>query len=371
MSRTFSALLGVLAAASISPAQQTTPPRVIEHMKVHYEAGRYGGWPANHGAWSWGSELLVGFELGYFKDNPKGHDIDYNRPFEPALARSLDAGKTWTLERPEGLRPPRGVHAPNDQAGLVGKAPVDCPGGIDFTAPGFLITFRMSSTDDGDSRFHYSMDRGHTWQGPCKLPDFGQPGTAARTDYLVNGKHDLTALITAAKLDRKEGRVLCIRTRDGGRSWNMVSFVGPSPEDYAIMPSSVRVGPTDIVTAIRRRRWIDVYRSNNNGESWSFVNQATLDMGGNPPSLVRLDDGRLVITFGYRLPPYGIRARISSDNGLSWSPDIILRQDGGGTDLGYPRTLKLPNGNLLSAYYFNEDAGKERYIAGTIWDPGK
>ena len=39
----------------------------IEHVEVYYEPGRYGGWPANHGIWSWGNQILVGFEIGYFK----------------------------------------------------------------------------------------------------------------------------------------------------------------------------------------------------------------------------------------------------------------------------------------------------------------
>jgi hypothetical protein len=137
------------------------------------------------------------------------------------------------------------------------------------------------------------------------------------------------------------------------------------------MPSSVRVGPTDIVTAIRRRRWIDIYRSSDSGESWRFVSQAVLDIGGNPPSMVRLNDGRLVLTYGYRLKPFGIRARISRDNGLSWGEEIIRRQDGGGTDLGHPRTVIRPDGKLVTVYYFSEDAAKERFIGVTIWDAGK
>jgi hypothetical protein len=133
------------------------PPRVIEHIKVHYENGRFGGWPANHGVWSWGNEILVGFELGYFKDNATGHDIDYARPAEHVLGRSLDGGKTWSLERPEGLRPPPGTRVAEVPTSLVGKAPTDCPGGIDFTHPDFAMTFRMTSIHDGESRFHYSM----------------------------------------------------------------------------------------------------------------------------------------------------------------------------------------------------------------------
>ncbi|HEU0122711.1 MAG TPA: sialidase family protein [Bryobacteraceae bacterium] len=359
-----------LAASLLCCAFGQQAPQVIEHVTVYKEAGRYGGWPANHGIWSWGNEIVVGFEIGYFKDNPTGHDIDYAKPVEHALGRSLDGGKTWTVTKPEGLRPPSGSKVA-DLATIAGAGLKDCPGGLDFTHPDFAISFRMTSVHDGVSRYHYSYDRGKTWEGACRLPNLGQPGIAARTDYIVNGKHDMLLFVAAAKSNRREGRVLAARTQDGGKTWNMLSFIGPEPPDYAIMPSTVRVGPSDLVSAIRRRRWIDIYRSTNNGESWSFVNQPMIDNGSNPPSMVRLDDGRLVLTYGYRIAPFGIRAKISKDNGNTWGEEIVLRQDGGGGDLGYPRTVKRPDGKLITVYYFNEDAGKERYIAGTIWDPGK
>ncbi|MFN3326375.1 MAG: sialidase family protein [Bryobacteraceae bacterium] len=353
---------------SLLPAQKT-PARVIEHVKVYHEPGRFAGWPANHGIWSWGNEIVVGFEIGHYKDNATGHAIDYTKPAEHVVARSLDGGKTWAIERPEGLRPPPGSKIAGVPAAQVGREPYDCPGGMDFQHPDFAISFRMTSVHDGVSRYHYSYDRGKTWQGPCKLPNFGQPGIAARTDYLVNGKHDMIVMLSAAKTNTREGRVICVRTKDGGASWNFVSFVGPEPEDYAIMPSSVRLGPAEIVTAIRRRHWIDVYRTHDNGESWNFVNQAAVVTGGNPPHMLKLEDGRLVMTYGYRLQPFGIRARTSSDNGRSWSEDIILREDGGAWDLGYTRTVRRPDGALVTIYYFNESPNSERYIGATIWRP--
>ncbi len=347
-------------------------PRIIEHPTVFYEDGKFGGWPANHGVWSWGNEILVGFEIGYFKDNPTGHDIDYSKPTEHVLARSLDGGKTWKIERPEGLKPPQGTMVA-DLPVIGGKPLRNFDGKMDFANPDFIISFRMGSVHDGQSRFYYSNDRGKNWDGPFRLPNFDQPGTAARTDYIINGKHDMLILITAAKSNTKEGRVMAARTKDGGKTWNFVSFVGPEviDADYAIMPSTVKVGPTDLVSAIRRRHWIDIYRSYDNGESWTFVNQPVIQIGGNPPSMVRLNDGRLVLTYGYRIAPFGIRAKISKDNGLSWGEEIILRKDGGGGDLGYPRTVVLPDGKLVTAYYFNKAADKERSIESTIWDPGK
>src|SRR5207302_10838922 len=114
--------------------------------------------------------------------------------------------------------------------------PVDCPGGIDFTHPDFAMTCRMAGVHTGVSRFYYSYDRGRTWKGPFALPLLGQQGIAARTDYLVNGKGDCLLFLTASKSNNREGRPICPRTTDGGKSWQLVSYIGPEPKAYAIMP---------------------------------------------------------------------------------------------------------------------------------------
>jgi hypothetical protein len=91
---------------------------------------------------------------------------------------------------------------------------------------------------------------------------------------------------------------------------------------------------------------------------------------GNPPSLLKLKDGRLALISGYRSAPYGMRARLSGDNGMSWSEEIVLRNDGGCWDLGYPRSVQRPDGKIVTVYYYNDHPDRERYVASTIWDPG-
>ncbi len=86
-----------------------------------------------------------------------------------------------------------------------------------------------------------------------------------------------------------------------------------------------------------------------------------------PPALIRLRDGRLCLTYGYRAAPFGIRARLSEDGGKSWGEVIHLRDDGGCSDLGYPRTIQRSDGTLVTTYYFNEHPTTERYIAATLW----
>jgi hypothetical protein len=347
-----------------------------DHTVVIYrQAGRFAGWPANHGIWSWGNEIVVGFEAGYLHardPHEREHAIDYDRPAEHLLARSLDGGETWRIEKPAGLLAPPGTKVAGVPVEGGGKPVSDCPGGIDFSNPDFAITFRMADIHIGPSRFYYSMDRGKNWHGPYRLPDFGQKGIAARTDYLVNGPHDLTAFLTAAKSNGREGRVICVRTRDGGKSWKFVSFVTPEPEgeDHAIMPSSVRLSKTDILTAVRYRHWIDLYRSDDDGATWKEVSRPAPDTD-NPPSLVHLRDGRLAITYGRRTAPFGIRARLSSDEGRSWSSEIVLRNDGGCWDLGYTRSVQRADGKIVTVYYFNDDPAHERQINATIWDPNR
>ena len=365
-------LSAVLAAVNLRAADDSgvNPENVI----VYRAAGRYGGWPANHGIWHWGNEIVVGFEAGYFKYNQRTHSIDWDRPAEHLLARSLDGGETWKVEHPLSLRAPDGTKQANVPSERGGKAVADCPGGINFTNPNFALTARFEDVNAGPSHFYYSYDRGKNWHGPYRLPDFGQKGIAARTDYLVNGKHDLTMFLTAAKTNGKEGRVICVRTQDGGKTWKLVSFIGPepAPDDMAIMPSSVRLSSKTILTAVRHPGWIVLYRSDDDGATWHFLSKPAADTGqhhGNPPCLVKLSDGRLVITYGYRAAPFGIRARISSDQGKTWGKEIPLRTDGGTWDLGYTRTIQRPDGKMVTLYYFNNSKDTERYIAATIWSP--
>jgi BNR/Asp-box repeat len=371
--RKASSVIAALVWAVLPGFATQSPGNVIQNIIVYREAGRYGGWPANHGIWEWGNEILVGFEAGYFKYNDRTHSIDWDRPAEHLLARSTNGGETWHIEHPLSLRAPDGLKQANVPTEPGGKQTVDSPGGIDFANPNFVLTARMGDVNVGPSRFYYSYDRGKTWQGPFRLPDFGQKGIAARTDYFVNGPNELTMFLTAAKSNGKEGRVICVRTRDGGKSWKMLSFVGPEPPDtdMAIMPSSVRLSNTVYLTAIRHTSWIELYRSDDAGKTWKFVSKPVAYTGehhGNPPCLIKLKDGRLALTYGFRSEPYGIRGRLSSDEGRTWSDEIPLKTGGGTWDLGYTRTVQRPDGKLVTVYYFNDDKNKERYIGATIWE---
>jgi hypothetical protein len=350
---------------------------------IYYEEGRFAGWPANNGIWNWGDEILVGFVESEYLDTDGFHT--YNRETaRNKYARSLDGGQTWTIEDAYEQGTDRlGVSTticrmiwPKNR--LFWKKPIE-----DFTDPDFIITWMRYNYHNGPSIFYYSNDRGHQWHGPYRFPDLDTHGIGTRTDYLADGPQELRAFMNSAKENGREGRALHVRTTDGGVTWERVSWLGPEPQGFEIMPSTVRLSESELLTVLRVREtdpvrdYVKAYRSLDNGETWSVDTAPVNDTGhyGAPPSLVQLEDGRLAAAYAYR-SMYGSRIamRISSDNGESWSHEIPVRYgDGANADIGYPRMVQREDGKLVIVYYWNhalkEDATPYRYIAASIVDP--
>lgn len=355
----------------------------IEHGIVYSEPGRFGGWPANHGIWTWGDEILVGFIDAEYKETRGLHTYDSSTA-KAKYARSKDNGKTWAIEDAfengqTGIGADHKI--PDSQAVTPVLLTESMP---DFTDPNFILTFLRGNNDDGPSHFYYSVNKGKNWSGPFVFPDLDTAGVASRTDYVIEGSQELGAFLTIAKSNRKEGRVVYAKTSNGGLNWEIVSYIGPEHGGFDIMPSSVRLGPSELITVIRTRTedrldLLTAYKSIDNGLSWERLRDPAADTGrgGSPPALVKMTDGRLALAYIYR-SEHGSRVniRFSKDDGKSWSDEIVLRcGDGANRDVGYPRMVQRSDGKLLIIYYWN-NANKPgsdpyRYIAYTLIDPNK
>ena len=205
-------LAWAIGVAGLSGVARAAEPAKVEHVTVYREEGRFAGWPANHGIWIWGNEILTGFSRGYYKDLGNFHNIDRQRPEEMLLARSKDGGLTWAVEEPQPKGMLMGTKAVRHgimPAATSDETLIDLKEPINFTDPNLAFTIRMENKDAGVSRFFYSYDRGHTWNGPFRLPLFGQKGVMARTDYIVDGPNECTLFLTASKANGKEGRPFC------------------------------------------------------------------------------------------------------------------------------------------------------------------
>jgi len=344
-------------------------PASMQHVDVYKEPGRFGGWPAGYSAnqWIWGNEIMVAFRRGYYLYSPTSHNVDGSKPSRRWQARSLDGGETWTLE--ETAKAPDNIDWPDPTNG-----------GVNFAHPDFAMQV--------GGRFSISYDRGRTWKGRYRFTGIDLK-MSSRHDYMVEGEKECLFFLSAGQPDvngsNHSDRSFMARTTDGGQTFKFVSWLTDekSIRTRSVMPSAVRTSPSRLVAATRRKlknyltmknsNWIEASVSTDNGASWRYLSKvADTDRGeenGSPPAMVRLPDGRLVIAYGYRSWPLGIRARISDDDGKTWSDEIVLRDDGRIWDLGYPRMMIRPDGKLVTIYYFNTQDNPEPHIVATIWDP--
>jgi len=348
----------------LAHAQTPLPPDQVEHAVVFKVPGRFIAHPANRGVWVWGDEILVGFKHAVYQDKPDSHSRDESKPQILTSARSLDGGRTWKEDDPAKFRGDLPKAAPS-------------PGGIKFDHPDFALRIERDM-------FLYTYDRGRTWKGPYEIAGLDLE-LSSRTDYLINGPDDafffFSAKHDAVKAGSYKDRAFMARTRDGGKTFKFVSWMTHEPlGTRSVMPSTVRVSAIELVSVLRRRddsknNWIDAYASTDNGATWKFrskvasTDQPDTGHNGNPPVMVRLRDGKLVIAYGYRSPPYGIRARISDDNGRTWGRELVLRDDARTWDIGYPRMVVRPDGKVVTIYYITTAKEPEQHIAATIWDP--
>ena len=85
------------------------------------------------------------------------------------------------------------------------------------------------------------------------------------------------------------------------------------------------------------------------------------------PNLAQLKDGTVICSYGYRNEPNGQRAKYSVDDGVTWSEEFILRDDSPSADVGYPSTVELVDGSLLTVYYHRLEGKINAGIYYTKW----
>jgi hypothetical protein len=145
-------------------------------------------------------------------------------------------------------------------------------------------------------------------------------------------------------------------------------------ENVSFNESSIYETPKGDLVAFLRTAELDdqacLARSIDGGKT--FQPWQKMGFQGHPLHALRLPDQRVLLTYGYRHAPFGIRARIlnAECTDFATAPEIILRTDGGTTDLGYPWAVQLDETHVLVAYYFNLANGP-RHIAGTILEIDK
>ena len=222
-----------------------------------------------------------------------------------------------------------------------------------------------------------SPDGGKSWQGPFYPPHIkpeiyfnacGDPIPAYNRGALYESKDGrILWVVAAGETDTRSSAHLLVST-DRGITWEYSSTVA---EDSKVTFNETSVYETpggDIVAFLRTADFDDqacIARSTDGGKS--FGKWQSMGFQGHPLNAIRLPDNRVLLTYGYRHKPFGIRARIlnAECTDFATAPEIILREDGGNSDIGYTWPVLMDGNRVLITYYFNKD-DSTRHIAGTI-----
>lgn len=158
--------------------------------------------------------------------------------------------------------------------------------------------------------------------------------------------------------------------------FEFVSTIPNVSDKYGVLlscePHAIQLPSGKIVVHIRVQRggerpYFTVYQSESldGGKSFSPPIRLLSEKGGSPAHLMLHSSGVLISTYGYRESPYGIRVMFSKDEGVTWDTDYVLSADGESGDLGYPATVELNDGSLLTVYY--QKIGRESVILQRTW----
>lgn len=163
---------------------------------------------------------------------------------------------------------------------------------------------------------------------------------------------------------------------DGGKSWTKRSQVTTGRKHNET--AWIVLANGDLYAAARSfdNQHLDGYRSTDGGLTWKFERELTLPMQ-HPADLTRLHDGRLLLSYGVRTEGrWGVEVRFGDPTAKEWSAPMELVDLEGATeqrldpmpprDGGYPSTVVLPDGSLLTAYYTRGIPAHSRYHVGVV-----
>ncbi|MCI0397445.1 MAG: glycoside hydrolase [Chloroflexi bacterium] len=211
---------------------------------------------------------------------------------------------------------------------------------------------------DGGAYVHISTDNGYTWELTVPLNIAPYQGAFSPKGAIELRNGDLILALGSQEHDPLAASFV-VRSTDRGRSWQKPMEAARVPDLIFSEPSVVATQSDKLLLLSREEVTGYIYQSESldGGATWSPPQQ--LPLWGYPTHGIRLRDGRILIIYGRRKKPYGIRAAISGDEGQSWSEEIVIRDNmtdnNQGLNLGYPSVIEYAPGKLFTAYY-GEDA---------------
>jgi len=321
-----------------------------------------------------GDELLTAF-----RQAPQQNVIRHTHPRSIiTVVRSRDNGRTWDVENASQVAAGGGqelgllylgrgrvvgalakhevvAHTESQRVGM----PVTHPHEYCFGSAGVYwvssrnwgLTWRLCDTN--------LILPGH--YQPCAPPVRLRDGTLLYPVYGCRGRSRISSAVL-------------LRSDDNGKTWSepMIFARGNARTHVYHEPAVIETSPSCVralhrVGAMRESIphtfWTN--ESLDGGRTWSRPVDTGI-ISGACPRLLKLEDGRLLLTFGRRFSPYAIRAMISEDNGVTWNDTAWIVRSCRNGNQGYTSSVELEPGRILTVYYTENNAGVTG-VAGTFW----
>ena len=358
--------------------------KVIEHGIIHRNIGSpfcYHGWPS-----------IGRLDDGSLAAVWSGFRIAHVCPFgKTAMSKSYDEGKTWC--------PPMIVNdTPLDDrdAGIIStgggsllvtwfchpkewminsalpKALTGLPPHLSALFEAYTGFFNQLPADKskGGSYVRTSDDNGVTWGKTVCLPISAPhgPNILADGSLLYLGKDHFVSTENIA----------AYKSTDKGATWALISTL-KMPEGMPLKqfhePHVAEMPDGSLLGAIRVHGddYFSVYltRSYDKGFTWTvpaplIPEGSTERVCGSPPHLLVHSSGAVICSIGRRKQPFGERVLVSNDNGNTWEESVLF-DNASSSDLGYPASVELADGSILTVYYQRYKDDPATSILYTKW----
>lgn len=280
---------------------------------------------------------------------------------------SGDEGRTWQRRGVPAPHEP-GTNRMNVAAGVAGN------GDLIVLASGWSNRPEKGAPQIGFDQAHILP----CWV--CRSVDSGQSWTRSERIALPHGADTVIPFgkIISLSADVLGVSVYChhttggkrlneswlLRSRDDGLSWGEPVLIGPAHNETDLLHLDSGLALAAARSQADGR--LDLFVSEDEGGTWSFATALT-GACEHPAHLLRLSNGDVLLTYGIRHRGFfGLGARYGENSGRDWSTPTVLVSFDDAFDGGYPSSVELKDGSILTAYYASSVAAHTRYHMGVV-----
>ncbi len=164
-------------------------------------------------------------------------------------------------------------------------------------------------------------------------------------------------------------------SEDDGATWNEPILIATGINETAILfydeTNGIAIGRVDHMQGNSEAYSVTggagnkVYRTADGGKTWQYESHL-FGIGIIPTHLCRTATGETVVTAGFRFANrQGVLAALSRDDGHTFEDPVVLVEYPA-SDSGYPSTVQMPDGTMVTAYYNRGNYYHTRYHVGTV-----